>query len=442
MDRWEIAPFAFKALSHNEIRTEWSRWKRNFEYIVAANGEKDKTRLKFLLLAKAGPEVQDVFETIPGADVEEDAVKKIDPYRTALDKLDEYFTPKHHDSMERNIFWTLRPESGEPLDKFMLRAREQAMKCKFGKTEEQSRDISIIDKLTLLAPPDLKERLLEKDLTSFDDVYKIISSHQSVKYQASRMIAPAVPRPGPSGIAAVQGDSGEVNRMFSKHPSGTNIECSRCGRKGHLGYDRRCPAKNEVCDKCNRVGHYASKCRTGNIRGPNAYIPRNTPKRNEKFTPNRVRSISDEANSQDPECSDAAETPNFIFAIGNNDDMVWIKIGGVMTQILIDSGCNKNILDDTTWQKLKAQGVIIHNATKNVDQKFRGYGKDAKPLMVNGMFDSKVEVAGKDCDNAAEARFYVVQGGNQPLLGKETSKQLNLLRVGLPTTDVNQVISS
>lgn len=123
-ERWEKAPFAFKALSHNEIRTEWVRWKRNFEYIVAANGEKDKTRLKFLLLAKAGPEIQDAFENIPGANVEEDVAKSIDPYKTALDKLDEYFAPKHHDSMERNIFWTLNPDSGEQLDKFMLRARE------------------------------------------------------------------------------------------------------------------------------------------------------------------------------------------------------------------------------------------------------------------------------------------------------------------------------
>lgn len=440
MERWEIAPFAFKALSHNEIRTEWVRWKRNFEYIVAANGEKDKTRLKFLLLAKAGPEVQDAFETIPGANVEEDVAKSIDPYKTALDKLDEYFAPKHHDSMERNIFWTLNPASGEQLDKFMLRAREQAMKCKFGSTTEQCRDISIIDKITLLAPPDLKERLLEKDLTSFDDVYKIVSSHQSVKYQASKLVPTTLSRPGPSGVGAVQQDAGEVNRMFSKSPAGTNIECSRCGRKGHLSYDLRCPARNEECGKCHRRGHYSFKCRTGSFKGSHAGTPRYTPRKNVKFTPNRVRNISDESNNQDPEDTDAAETPNFIFAIGNNDDLIWIKIGGVLTQILIDSGCNKNILDDTTWQKLKAQGVVIHNATKNVDQKFRGYGKDAKPLVVNGMFDSKVEVCEQEGDNTAEARFYVVQGGNQPLLGKETAKQLNLLRVGLPTTDVNQVI--
>lgn len=300
--------------------------------------------------------------------------------------------------------------------------------------------MSIIDKITLLAPPDLKERLLEKDLTSFDDVYKIVSSHQSVKYQASKLVPTTLSRPGPSGVGAVQQDAGEVNRMFSKSPAGTNIECSRCGRKGHMSYDLRCPARNEECGKCHRLGHYSFKCRTGSFKGSHAGTPRYTPRKNVKFTPNRVRNISDESNNQDPEDTDAAETPNFIFAIGNNDDLIWIKIGGVLTQILIDSGCNKNILDDTTWQKLKAQGVVIHNATKNVDQKFRGYGKDAKPLVVNGMFDSKVEVCEQEGDNTAEARFYVVQGGNQPLLGKETAKQLNLLRVGLPTTDVNQVI--
>lgn len=81
MDRWEISPFLFKSLPQNEIRGQWIRWKRNFDYIVAASGEKDKTKLKFLLLARAGPDVQDVFQSIPDADVTEDAQKKIDPYK-------------------------------------------------------------------------------------------------------------------------------------------------------------------------------------------------------------------------------------------------------------------------------------------------------------------------------------------------------------------------
>ncbi|XP_062555306.1 uncharacterized protein LOC134220305 isoform X2 [Armigeres subalbatus] len=65
----------------NEVREQWMKWKRNFDYIVAACGEKDKTKLKYLLLARAGTDVQDVFQTIPEADVTEDVENGIDPYQ-------------------------------------------------------------------------------------------------------------------------------------------------------------------------------------------------------------------------------------------------------------------------------------------------------------------------------------------------------------------------
>lgn len=81
MDRWEIQPFLYKALPPNEIRGQWIKWKRNFDYIVTASGEKDKTKLKYLLLARAGTDVQDVFQSIPDADVTEDAEKGVDPYQ-------------------------------------------------------------------------------------------------------------------------------------------------------------------------------------------------------------------------------------------------------------------------------------------------------------------------------------------------------------------------
>ncbi|XP_062538124.1 uncharacterized protein LOC134206423 [Armigeres subalbatus] len=109
-----------------------------------------------------------------------------------------------------------------------------------------------------------------------------------------------------------------------------------------------------------------------------------------------------------------------------------------MMQILIDSGSNKNIIDGETWKRLKAQGVVIKNSTTNVDHQFRGYGMEAKPMKVLGMFDSTVVI---EVDNSqpisSEARFYVVDNGNQPLLGKETAKELNVLRLGLPKQEAS-----
>lgn len=419
MDRWDIAPFLFKSLPQNEIRAQWMRWKRNFEYVAAASEEKNKTKLKFLLLARAGPDVQEIFQAIPGADVEENEANNIDPYRVALSKLDEYFAPKHHESMERNIFWTLKPENGENLEKFMLRAREQAYKCNFGTSQQESRDICVIDKITLLAPPDLKEKLLQKDQLSLDEVFKIVASHQSVKYQASQMVVA-----GPSGLSQPM-IAGEVNRMYTPSSNRATLECSRCGRKGHFANDRICPARDKPCNQCKRIGHFARKCKVPHAKGSTV----DTSNRPMKYASQRIRAIPLE--EEEPK-NEIEGLQSFIFSIGDGDEFIWLKIGGVMMQALIDSGCNKNIIDDVTWDRLKAQGIAIRNATKHVDHKFRGYGKDCKPMDVVGMFDAMVEVDCVDHQTNSEARFYVIKDGNQPLLGKDTARELNVLRLGPP----------
>lgn len=149
MEKWEIQPFKFKTFPRNVIRNEWIKYKRNFEYIVAASGETDKTRIKNLFLARAGPDLQEVFASIPGADVAEDKEKGVDPYAVAIQKLDAYFSPKQHETFERNVFWMLRPNQGETLEKFMLRCQDQAGKCNFGSTAQESRAISVIDKVIL-----------------------------------------------------------------------------------------------------------------------------------------------------------------------------------------------------------------------------------------------------------------------------------------------------
>lgn len=49
----------------------------------------------------------EVFASLPGADLEEDKAKNIDPFKVAIEKLDEYFSPKQHEAFERNSFWNL-----------------------------------------------------------------------------------------------------------------------------------------------------------------------------------------------------------------------------------------------------------------------------------------------------------------------------------------------
>ncbi|EDS27645.1 malate dehydrogenase [Culex quinquefasciatus] len=263
MEKWDDSKFKFRSIPNSIIRDQWVKYKRNFQYIAEANEEKNATRLKNVFLAKAGPDVQEVFASLPGADVEEDKAKNIDPFKVAIEKLDEYFSPKQHEAFERNTFWNLKPQDEETMEKFLWRTLEVAQKCNFGTTLEESRSIAVIDKVILYAPVELKQQLLQKEKLTLDDVTRV-------------NVVPAK-RPG-----------GSMNHWDNKKP---------------------------------------------------------------KYNPRQV-----EDNASDPD-----ENKSFVYNISDGDEFIWVKVGGVLMQMLIDSGSAKNILDDRAWEHLRVQGAVTTN---------------------------------------------------------------------------------
>ncbi|XP_055589952.1 uncharacterized protein LOC129742133 [Uranotaenia lowii] len=435
MDKWDLPQFKFRSIPNNIIRDEWQKYKRNFGYIAAANGEKDKTRLKNIFLARAGPDVQEIFSSLPGADVEEDEENEIDPYKIAIEKLDEYFSPKQHAAFERNSYWNLKPMEKESLEKFLWRSLETAQKCDFGSTKEESRNIAVVDKMILFSPPELKEKLLQKDSLTLDELTRMVSSYEAVKYQSQQMNTASSTTD--SSTSSYWTDNGSNVCKIQGSSKGPNGECYRCGQKSHYGNDPQCPAKDEKCRKCKRVGHFHKRCRT--IQRTSYPQKRNADSkpewRTKKPKPYGVMRVR-ENEEQEP------QTPNFIFSIGNGDEFLWVKVGGVMIQMLIDSGSAKNILDDRTWAYMQTHGVKVEKFRKKTDQTFRAYGRNSEPLTVDGMFEAVVSV--EDAGKRVERKdcFYVVQGGSQPLLGRLTATKLGVLSIGLPSMQarVNRIV--
>lgn len=376
MEKWEIPAFRFKALPRNVVRNEWIKYKRNLDYIIAATGEQDQTRIKNIFIAKAGPDLQEIFSSIPGADVTEDKEKGINPYKAAIEKLDAYFSPKQHETFERNVFWMLRPDQDETLEKFMLRCQDQASKCNFGSTAEDSRAISVIDKVILFAPNDLKEHLLQKDSLKIDEVAKIITSYESVKQQAQQMNSSVS---GGAETGPIRfGEGNNVNKI--RHYS-ANRECIRCGKDDHLANDPGCPAKGRDCNKCKRTGHFAAQCRTSAKKRKFNEEPKPGPSRD--FKRHRVRQIDTEEDRKDQ---------SFIFSINDGDDLLWMKVGGIVLQFLVDSGCKMNIINDKAWEYIKNNGAKVWNQQKDCREVFLPYGKDAQPLTVLGKFDAEISL--------------------------------------------------
>ena len=134
---------------------------------------------------------------------------------------------------ERNRFWTLKPEQGETTEQFAFWCQSVAQKCCFGKTEEEARANSIIDKVILFAPNELKERLLQPKAMDMEQMIQVISSYESIKRQAREILAP-----GREKVRNYSQIDDQVNRVVQGRG-----ECSRCGKRDHTPLDLKCPAR-------------------------------------------------------------------------------------------------------------------------------------------------------------------------------------------------------
>ncbi|GAB0086426.1 Reverse transcriptase [Sergentomyia squamirostris] len=312
----------FKCLSteDQDLRLQWEKWKRSFLYVVKVSKEKDPDQLKSLLLAAGGPELQEVFANIPGADVE--ASETIDPYKVALEKLDEFFAPKRHEAFERYVFKTMEPKADEPIEKFMVRVQQQAEKCNFGETKTESRDIEIMDQVILKASPELREKLLEKETLTLEILKKTIITYQAVKKQAKGMTS----KGNKEGENATIADTVNKVRVQAKqyHPN-----CTRCGKSGHDNKDPSCPAIGKECRKCGRKDHFFNQCRTARSR---ITLKRKAEDQRGDFKRARVRAIDEEKGQTEEEVE---ESSSFIFNIGDAEEHIWCKVGGVLIEMII-----------------------------------------------------------------------------------------------------------
>lgn len=81
---------------------------------------------------------------------------------------------------------------------------------------------------------------------------------------------------------------------------------------------------------------------------------------------------------------------------------------------------------------MKRYGVCTLGEIRKPDKQFRAYAQ-RDCLNVTEMFEAEICISDGVNELKDVARFYVVQGGPQPLLGKETAKRLGVLVLGLPS---------
>ena len=106
----------------SSLSQRWQAWTRRFEtYLIATNITDDKQK-RAMLLYQAGPDTQDIFDTLTETGTD---------YATAKAKLDAYFSPRKNVNYEVFRFRQATQQPTENVEQFATRLRKLSSNCDF-----------------------------------------------------------------------------------------------------------------------------------------------------------------------------------------------------------------------------------------------------------------------------------------------------------------------
>lgn len=443
-----IPPFRCEEIGKNQLAKEWKCWRSALEIYFEAYDVSDQKKMRAKLLHFGGKQLQRVYENLPDADKLPLVSTKSNWYDHAIAKLDEYFEPGRQYILERCRLRKMRQEKNERFAHFVLRIRQQLGDCGLEKyaadVREVLTEIYVIDVIVEgCASEELRRRILQKDITlaevesmgammegveqQVNDFTCLNGNEQSREQQAEKVFR--VQKRGPMKQPPVVPNRWPNRRM----PQSREIKCFNCGTQGHIAMSVECKARNQTCRRCKRVGHFEAVCRK-------RFAPADVPLHQKTKKVRLVEKIDQKSNdlsSTDSKLDSKSDTSGksyYCFHFGNDTNILECKIGGVLLDVLVDSGSDVNLIHSTAWETLKQQRVVVYEMQKGGDEVIKGFGSKT-PLNILGSFKAKIEIGNKsEC-----AKFFVVKEGQRCILGDTTAKALGVLKIGVEVNQVNNV---
>lgn len=396
-----------------------------FERLMIALAIDDNARKRALLLHYAGPEVDDIFDTL------EDTGDK-DDYDRAKTKLNNYFKPKKNTAYEVYQFRQAAQNSDESLDAYLTRLRKLAKTCNFHDTDREI----CAQIITSCKSNQLRRKALREDY-NLENLLKAGRAFEISEQQASKLEENTVNAVNPSsqyprrsrgrgnysnrgrgsysnrgrgrGGRSKSRDCGKSQLRGGFHNTDTNV-CGHCGGKRHKSM-ATCPAQGKECRACSKLNHFARMCRS-KAKNQTAH---SLQQEQEDTTDNPEE--EDYAFAMAPQQRNPATHCNVFIGEGATESII-----GVM----IDSGASINLIDSPTYRRL--QQVNPKLKLKPPDTKVYTYGSDT-PLSLKGTFTTIVQYRSSRATVKKTCNFYVTEGNGGNLLGFSTAQDLGILHI-------------
>lgn len=365
-------------LASNDMSKAWKLWYQQFEWYSLVIGlEKKPENVKVaIFMSSIGPESVSIFNTFPDeTKLELNAIVKA---------FDAYFSPKTNVTYERFVFNKLVQTQNEKFDDFVTELLRKSKSCDFGTLH----DSLIKDRIVVGVYNDTdREKLLSEEELTLDKAIKICRASEQARSQINSM------KNEPLKVETVK------NKYRNKAKSDTKqvvlkqskeYPCKKCGRNHGKN---ECFAFKKECYSCHKLGHFSKFCRSKQI----STIARSTSKETASEDNFIVNSISEETNVTD-----------------------WYETGkfstGLKVKFKLDTGAQCNVLPCTLAEKagLKLRLSKVQSLLSFSNHKIKVTHEAFSSLQIKG--------------NNYMTRFLIVNENVQPVLGKNASVEMGLIK--------------
>ena len=243
----------------------WTKWKKRFENFLLAMNIEDETRKRALLLHYIGSSAFDIFKTLNDTGDEK-------AYKTAMDRLTEYFTPQRNVDYETYVFRQARQQPHETLDQFATRLRQLASTCDFTSVEKEIKSQIILN----CSSSRLRRRALRESSLTLKALLNLGRTMEISEKQASGIESQSTSPTDPELLNYTCTSQRPQFRQSPSVPSprsresfGPSSTCGHCGYAyPHPQGQASCPAQGSQCHSCGKMNHFARCCRSKPIRPP------------------------------------------------------------------------------------------------------------------------------------------------------------------------------
>ena len=377
----------------NFTQDDWPKWARRLKRYRQGSGLKAKSEEHQVnaLIYIMGDKEDDILCSFGLTEDE----KKV--YTIVRAKFDSYFEPQRNVIFQRAKFNQRKQHQGEPVDNFITDLYCLADHCEYGKLRNEM----IRDRIVGLLDDTLSEKLQLDTRLTLETAVTIACQSEEV-HKRQTVVRGKATDLNTDFVDKIHSSGGVNKKKFVNKGGNTNPRgqsslqhkqdrCSRCVKTPSHSR-RQCPAREAICHRCHKKGHYQSMCRT---------LPKQS-----------IQSITSEV----PE----GFSDQFLGVVtdSTNHSNLWnatVMLNGKAVEFKLDTGANVSVIPTQLFESLKI------DTTQPTEAKLTGAG--SQPLAVQGKFEANLQNKAR----SSKQTVYVASTLSKPLLGKPAIESLNLI---------------